>query len=355
MQNLRIVHQKASSKMTAKVAGPVTAALAAPSAVVLAAPLSSPTAKDIAVWKTCLREIQFLPASMSDEAASALGAMSETESLSFLIEVLCGLHSPLLGENEVFGQFKQFVQEQKQLENSLFHDHQKWLQFVLQEVKRFRTQHVQKWGGSNSYGSLLRKQLEYAEAISVFGTGHLAEEILPWLSHKQKVQVVGRNEQRLQFFGTKYSHFTIEHSARKALQQPHSAKNAHPIDELSGESPFLFHSALIISATLTNDQVLGLIKSYGKNVECIYDLRGLGSPEEEKELLQMLENYQNRRGHQQAPIKVLFLNHLFEMIQTKRQEAQKIISIVQSEISASVNLHLLRLEHRPLGWDDLCA
>ena len=108
------------------------------------------------VWKTCLREVVFLSASISEEWASDWQALDETESLCYLTEVLCGLHSPLLGENEVFGQFKQFVEEQRSKHIPLFAESQKWLQFLIQNVKYFRNKFGKCWG-SNSYGSLLRK------------------------------------------------------------------------------------------------------------------------------------------------------------------------------------------------------
>src|SRR5438045_3448988 len=60
------------------------------------------------LWQTCLRKIAF-------GGAEALGSiqietgdqiLSGSEAYQFCLEVICGLHSPLVGETEVFGQFK---------------------------------------------------------------------------------------------------------------------------------------------------------------------------------------------------------------------------------------------------------
>ncbi len=330
MHSLKIVH-----KNTSKSCDPNSRQLTSSEELCLNAFLEIANPSSVATWKTCLREIHFLPASLSESDAIKMGALSENEALTFLIEVLCGLHSPLLGENEVFGQFKQFAEEQKKQGHPLFQDHQKWIPFVYQEVKRLRSEHIRHWG-SNSYGSLLRKQLENEDGISVFGTGQLTEEILPWLSHKQKLQVIGRNQERLDFFGTKYPHFNL-------LNSQHNRSNPS----------FLFQKTLIISATLTNQQVVQLLDLYGANIHCIYDLRGLSSPNEEQELKTLLIARSEEKSL--SEVRIVFLNHLFQMIQEQREQTKHLVSLVKQEIQDKVQNYLLRSEHRPLGWDDLCA
>lgn len=327
MNCLRIVHRQTSSN-TQKTLAPCSRRDA-----FFASDYFHSNSSSFAVWKTCLREVVFLPSDVTDQKADEFGALSEEQSLCFLAEILCGIHSPLLGENEVFGQFKQFADEQKKIKHPLFLDHQKWLPFLYQEVKRVRSEHVRHWG-SNSYGSLLRKLLEKQNDISVFGTGQLTEEILPWLSHKKSLQVCGRNQERLNFFSSKYAHLTIQNSTQKK--------------ELKDKDHFLFHSTLIISASISHDQVTQLVEGHGDQVKMIYDLRGLHSKNEEVD-------FRNKVSARFPEIQVIFLQDLFDSIQSQREKTKHLIQLVQNEIQARVQDHLLRLEHRPLGWDDLCA
>ena len=120
----------------------------------------SPELQQAAIWKTCLRQILFITENeinaISDELTSEDQILRGEAGLSLLLEILCGLHSPIVGETEVFGQFKSFIDGRKALNDSLFADHQKWLSFVLTEVKRTRAEHLVGIG-SQSYGSLLRR------------------------------------------------------------------------------------------------------------------------------------------------------------------------------------------------------
>src|SRR6185369_1352064 len=60
-------------------------------------------------WQTCLRRIVFLHRSeLEQRTSSRLESYSGREAYQFLLEVICGLHSPLVGENAVMGQFRKF-------------------------------------------------------------------------------------------------------------------------------------------------------------------------------------------------------------------------------------------------------
>src|SRR3989338_1317680 len=58
------------------------------------------------VLRTCLRQIQFLSPAASVPARAHIYSGSNAH--RFLGEICAGLHSPLLGETEVFGQFRAF-------------------------------------------------------------------------------------------------------------------------------------------------------------------------------------------------------------------------------------------------------
>ena len=69
-------------------------------------------------WQTCLRRILFLHSNDNRaviEAAEVGKVVQPTvevfrgqEAYRFLLEVICGLNSPIVGETAVMGQFKEF-------------------------------------------------------------------------------------------------------------------------------------------------------------------------------------------------------------------------------------------------------
>ena len=83
--------------------------------------LAADTSSLALVWKTCLRQIVIFQNDNSDFnqelGLNDLDEVHENEdALQFLIEILCGLHSPVFGETEVFGQFKKYIETYSMLE-----------------------------------------------------------------------------------------------------------------------------------------------------------------------------------------------------------------------------------------------
>ncbi len=168
--------------------------------------------QEAAVWQTCLRKILFCTeaeiTTYHDVLESDDQILRGESALSLLLEILCGLHSPIIGETEVFGQFKNFVESRKQLQDTLFSDQQKWLNFIIAEVKKTRAEHLVGLG-SQSYGSLLRRYSKDLETVTICGSGQLAQEILPWMAHKRSVQVICREPEKLQNFAQKYNNLSV--------------------------------------------------------------------------------------------------------------------------------------------------
>jgi glutamyl-tRNA reductase len=134
-------------------------------------------------WQTCLRRIVFLHRSEPRPFANKPGAETYfgRDAYQFLLEVICGLHSPLVGENAVMGQFRQF-------RNAAQFPNTAWGKFlrkvttdVLVDARQVRHRHLEGLG-SQSYGSLIRKHLKGQSSVAVLGAGSLAREILPWLT-----------------------------------------------------------------------------------------------------------------------------------------------------------------------------
>src|SRR5207253_4304308 len=110
----------------------------------------------------------------------------------FLLEEICGLNSPIVGETAVMGQFKEFLLNAKFPKNSWGSFLRRLATNLMIDSKRIRHEHLQGIG-SQSYGSLVRQHVKGMPTVAVLGAGKLAREILPWLLGKTKVRVFYRN------------------------------------------------------------------------------------------------------------------------------------------------------------------
>lgn len=137
-------------------------------------------------WRTCLRTI--LIGEHNDINPSQLGANDEiysgTEAYIFLLEVICGLRSPIIGETEVHGQYRDFYEKLKgQIPKSLFN----LLHQAHVHSKQIRAEFLQGLG-SQSYGSYCRKKAKGLSQVHILGSGHLTQELVPWFN-KSKLKV----------------------------------------------------------------------------------------------------------------------------------------------------------------------
>ncbi len=289
----------------------------------------SVSSHEAAVWQTCLRQILFC----SELQFSAHKTLIEPndqvlhgeEAFILLLEILCGLHSPLLGETEVLGQFRRFVESRKQLKDPLFDEHQEWLHFVMTEVKKNRTKYLTGLG-PQSYGSVLRKHTKSFETITLCGSGQLAQEILPWMINKKNVQVLCRNPQKTD---------NIEPLKSKFRQNVLTIK--------SYEDFCLPSEALVIASPIKDEFILAMIGQQNPAPLIVFDLRG-----EENQLPQFMKK-------QFSHIKFKNLQHLFGEIEGTKKEVQNKINILKTNIVESVFAFSQKMELRPLGWDDICA
>src|SRR5690606_17256802 len=135
------------------------------------------------LFETCMRRMVL--AFMADESFVNLRGHTQKaedtiyrseKAYQFLLEVVCGLKSPVKGETEVQGQFRDFIEslgETHQLKNLMVE--------VLRDARKVRTEFLNGLGGQ-SYGSFARRRLREFQNVHVVGTGHLAEELFPWLA-----------------------------------------------------------------------------------------------------------------------------------------------------------------------------
>jgi glutamyl-tRNA reductase len=269
-------------------------------AIVNRAPGDGPIPPGTPVWRTCLREVTF------GDAIDDMGPMDrhdvplvEGDAYRLLLEILCGLQSPMLGETQVMGQFKAFLA-------SLGSD-QAWLgrlgQRLLADAREVRTQYLQGLG-SRSYGSAVRRYLAGSQHAVLVGAGKLAQEVLPFLADD------GRS---------------VDQWGRDALEEIDTA----PVSSIP--------AVLIIAAPVASETIDRVAALY-VGLQCVIDLRGeLGC------------------APLQVAAPIVTLQDLFARMSASNGSAAGHVAAARADIASRSQRYDLRDELRPFGWDDLCA
>ena len=278
---------------------------------------------------TCLRRILFLNAHDNRDLIETVESSNlippnveifrGRQAYAFLLEVICGLNSPIVGETAVMGQFKEFLLNAKFPKTS-------WGNFLRQlatnlmiDAKRVRHNHLQGIG-SQSYGSLVRQHVKGLPTVAVLGSGKLAREILPWLIGKTKVRVFYRNWQH----------------AKDLLQEYPEIELVQYSDGDNGWEQG--EAGLVIAAPLNADQVARWAQVQSASFTKCLDLRG--------------EAASDPIG---LPTPVIKLNELFEALRTERERLAGHVEAARAEIKQLVQRQSQQAQFRPFGWEDLCA
>ena len=266
----------------------------------------NPLVLNVPTWTTCMRQIAFLKNWELDDAKTQITESDEVfegyNALQFLIQVVCGLQSTLIGETEVHGQFKKFVLEHPELKSLG--------EAVLVAAKKIRTEHLTDLG-SQSYGSFIRKKV-FNGSISIVGAGMLTQEILPWLKKVSRVDLHVRNPEKAQALKAQFPFVQI-----KSLDEKVSS------------------STLVIAAPIDNSLAAQMIHS---NVSAVFDLRGGQSL-----------NIQNQKlNYESLPVIMEQIQKTQVVLRAKLVASEVAINRVAEEI-------LKKLWLRPGGWEDLCG
>jgi glutamyl-tRNA reductase len=156
------------------------------------------------VLKTCQR---LLVVSYGAQPATFVTSQSKSsqkplilngaDAYQYILEVLCGLQSQLLGENEIVAQFKTSLQ----LYNSGIHKNKNLtiiLEKLLQDAKDIRTKYLSHIGQS-TYASISKKLIGKShDHVLIIGTGHLALDLLQSLKKTYKIYMCARNQSKLE-------------------------------------------------------------------------------------------------------------------------------------------------------------
>ena len=267
-------------------------------------------------FKTCLRLMGFVWLSEGEtlNAPKNFEVFQGVHAYQFLLEVISGLHSPVVGETEVFGQFKTFLQN-----SDVDHPLATILSYAIVDTKKIRAQHLRDLGGQ-SYGSLVRKQvsrqshLRTAE-VHLIGAGSFVAELMPWIyKDENKVIVHARN-------------------AEKAEAQ---YKETYPkLQCVQLNSQKITSGIVVVAAPLSAGEIELLVDN--KDVTVI-DLRG----ESREDACRKFKNYHS-------------LDQFFATIEKNQKNLDQVKRAALSEIQQLSKNRMLVESFRPFGWDDICV
>ncbi|MDX6406695.1 MAG: glutamyl-tRNA reductase [Blastocatellia bacterium] len=280
-------------------------------------------------WQTCLRRILFLnriensaliEAAENDElVSSGVDVYRGRDAYGFLLEVICGLNSPLLGETAVMGQFREFCAHSK-FSNTAWGSFLRQLTAnVLVDAKRVRHEHLQGIG-SQSYGSLVRQHVKGMPTVAVLGAGKLAREILPWLIGKTTARLFYRNWQ---------------HAKDLLPEYPELHLDQYSNDDAGWQQEEI---GLVIAAPMKASQVENWVRQQSTTFSKCLDLRGDAATDPIS-----------------LPIPVIKLSELFDALRAERQRLEGRVDAARAEIKQLVQRQSQQAQFRPFGWEDLCA
>ena len=255
------------------------------------------------VWATCLRSLAFGDASLAVEAGDEI--YSQEAAYKFLLEVACGLKSPIVGETEVFGQFKIFAQEWIRLEPK----RAGLVQRILSDTKAIRNQFLTGMG-VQSYGSWVRSKLSQ-NRVHILGGGQLVNEIYPYLA-KQKREIL----------------LHLRSVQKVALAAPKVA-----ISDMAFDG-----GVVIVAAPMSSHEILAWLD--GKTPDQFIDLR---------------DNSNEDRVIFTRKVKTHLLIDIFNEIEKTKTLLAPRLEGVQREIRERSERAATQSLIRPQGWDDLCA
>lgn len=280
-------------------------------------------------WQTCLRRIQFLNRienSALIEAAerhtlttASIEIYRGREAYEFLLEVICGLNSPLVCETAVMGQFREFCSHARFPNAAWGWFLRQITSNVMVDAKRVRHDHLQGIG-SQSYGSLVRQHVKGMPTVAVLGAGQLAREILPWLIGKTKARLFYRN---------------WLHAKGLLKEYPEVQLDQYAADDAGWEQKEI---GLVIAAPMKASEVENWVRAQGATFSKCLDLRGdaLTDPIS-------------------LPIPVIKLSELFDALRIERQRLEGRVETARAAIKQLVQRQSHQVQFRPFGWEDLCA
>ncbi len=261
------------------------------------------------VFRTCRREIAFADGNATPPPG--IECFTGEDAYAHLLQVSCGLDSPMLGETEVMHQFRVFIDALPADQYAL----QSLGRRLLADARVVRAQHLTGLG-SRSYGSAVRRHIRDCERVAVIGTGMLASEVLPFVSDDGRVvDVYGR---------------------RDAFEAPPSVFNYRRLDRLGAE-PLEGRTALVVAAPVPSSMI-GQVGATYRSLAAVIDLRGEAA------------------GDPAPPIApIVSLDDVFREMQQAAEITDRRVAAAKIDIARHARAFATRAILNPSGWHDLCA
>jgi glutamyl-tRNA reductase len=267
-------------------------------------------------FMTCLRHVVIADADVVADLAPQGGeVLRGEEAYRFLLEVICGLHSPLVGETEVAGQFKNAVAAFNAPAGSAV---AKVFKALFEDAKKIRDAHLKDLG-SQSYGSVLRREIRGLRNVHILGAGHLVQEILPWVMKD----------------GLKLTiHVRDVVKATRELAEKLGAETLSRLEIAAIGEHVSKCDALVIAAPVTSN----FVAQWSMGADFVADLRADSHVDRLTGFDRVLElgAFMSRLSENQA------------LVLERKRLALAAIAKAALERARTV-------EYRPFGWEDVCA
>ncbi len=308
-------------------------------------------------WQTCLRSLVLAPDDFKGEllqgAGQEAGEWLEGESAyRRLLEIACGLHSPLVGETEVFGQFKEAVQTRIEMtEQSVRRGSvdamdvafaatlRQWSKALIEDVKLVRQKHLLDLG-SQSYGSLVRREVRELNKphIEFLGSGQLANEILPWLLKALKTDETGVPAVAVHARNVAKARARLESTTKEAIRYFDLSNGPIVMPLVSGHAIDRTPRVLIVAAPMSASDIASWARDLVR-YDLIIDLRG--------------ESRHDSLASFGLTSQLRALEEVFSSIESAKEVAGVRKSAAMSLIEQRVEVRGASALHRPFGWDDV--
>jgi glutamyl-tRNA reductase len=264
---------------------------------------------DAVVWRTCVRQVAFVDD--HDAIPHGLPAWHGEAAYAHLLEVVCGLHSPIVGETEVLHQFKVFA-DSLPAELSPLRD---LCTRLLADARTVRAQHLIGLG-SRSYGSAVRRYVRDSGRVAMIGTGVLAQEIVPFLVRPDRVVDMWGRRAEWPITAPGLTYRSLDSSPPSVIAQP---------------------SAIVVAAPMSAAGIARFAARYA-NLDVVIDLRAEG----EQDPLPPI-----------APL--VSLADVFSDLQQAARAIDARVVAAKAEIRQCARAYSTRVKLNPSGWHDLCA
>jgi glutamyl-tRNA reductase len=273
------------------------------------------------VWKTCLREVAFVHRDglRADLLRAGDTVLDGADAYRVVLEIACGLRSPLVGETEVMGQFRAFVARVERLD-AQWAPLKAFCRHLLPNAKAVRTHHLTGLG-TRSYRVLAARHLRHVECIAILGAGHLARQLVPALA-SHRVGIYCRRPASVADLRARYHDLVVLDLA------------GDWIDWSTGRS-----TALIVAAPMSAHEIHSWMARHRQEIGMVLDFRAEGA----HDALAL-------PGTTVTP-----LARMLEQLEVARRFTDERAEAARREIGRHADTYWNRHELRPFGWADLCA